>query len=80
MFVSIFSDSPKSNVVMAPCVENDRFNEKWELTEFDQIRQINLNLCLDTENLNAQDHVFVRTCDSDRETQKWMITHWPTGM
>lgn len=60
---------------MAPCVENDRFNEKWELTEYDQIKQINLNLCLDTEKLDAQDHVFVRKCDADKLTQKWVITH-----
>lgn len=60
---------------MAACVENDRYNEKWELTEHHQIRQINLDMCIDSENLNPQDHVFVRKCDPNRDSQKWMITH-----
>lgn len=52
----------------------DRIKEKWEIIEYNQIRQVNLDLCLDTENINAQEHTifeFVRTCDANEETQKF---------
>lgn len=58
---------------MAPCLETDAYNEKWELTENQQIRQINLNMCLDYENLSAQNHIFVRKCDENSSTQQWSI-------
>lgn len=72
---NIRSYSAKSNVVMASCLDNDAYNEKWEMTPFDQIRNVNLDLCLDYGNLNAQDHVFAQKCNTQSETQKWIIEH-----
>lgn len=63
------------NVLMSACQEGEKFNEKWELTDHKQIRHIDTDMCLDTENLNAQDHVFLSKCDADSETQKWKIGH-----
>lgn len=60
---------------MASCLDNDAYNEKWEVTPFDQIRNVNLDLCLDYGNLNAQDHVFAQKCNTQSETQKWIIEH-----
>lgn len=60
---------------MASCLDNDDYNEKWEFTVHDQIRNVNSNLCLDYDNLNAQDHVFVQKCNTQRDTQKWIIEH-----
>lgn len=60
---------------MAACLDNDAFNEKWELTPFDQIKNKNLDLCLDYENLNPQDHVFAQKCNDQSKTQKWRIGH-----
>ncbi|XP_055307732.1 polypeptide N-acetylgalactosaminyltransferase 1 isoform X2 [Sitodiplosis mosellana] len=67
------SYSQKSNVVMAACLDNDAYNEKWEITPFDQIRNKNSDLCLDYSNLNPQDHVFALKCNAQSETQKWVI-------
>lgn len=75
VFVHHFSYSIKSNVVMAPCLDNDLYNEKWELTPYSQIRHINSDLCLDFENLNPQDHLFAQKCNEYSETQKWQIEH-----
>lgn len=72
---NICSYSKKNNVVMASCLDNDAYNEKWEVTPFDQIRNVNLDLCLDYANLNAQDHVFAQKCNTQSETQKWIIEH-----
>lgn len=58
---------------MTPCLDNDKYNEKWEITSANQIRQIELDMCLDSENLNSQDHVFARKCDPTSQTQKWKI-------
>lgn len=58
---------------MVACLDNDAYNEKWEVTPFDQIRNINLDLCLDHFNLNPQDHVFARKCDIHSKTQKWVV-------
>lgn len=60
---------------MASCLEIDSYNEKWEFTAFQQIRNIHLNLCLDYDNLNAQDHIVVTKCNTQSETQKWIIDH-----
>lgn len=58
---------------MAMCLDNDDYNEKWELTTNSQIRQIKLDLCLDYESLNAQDHVYATKCDPYSATQKWAV-------
>lgn len=58
---------------MAPCLSEDGYNEKWEITAQKQLRQVNLDLCLDTENLNAQDHVYATKCDETKESQKWIF-------
>lgn len=55
------------------CLDNDEYNEKWEMTPFKQIRQTKLDLCLDYENLNAQDHIFATKCNAYSETQKWAV-------
>lgn len=60
---------------MAACLDNDAYNEKWDITPFDQIRNINLDLCLDYFDLNAQDSIFAQKCNSQSETQKWLIEH-----
>lgn len=60
---------------MAACLDNDAYNEKWEFTETDQIRNANFDLCLDYGNLNPQDHVYVQTCNAQSETQKWTMEH-----
>lgn len=60
---------------MAPCLDNDLYNEKWELTPHNQIRHANSDLCLDYEHLNSQDHIFAQKCNQLRETQKWQIEH-----
>lgn len=72
---SYYSYSAKSNVVMAACLDNDAYNEKWELTPFDQIRNVNLDLCLDYVGLNPQDHIVAQKCSAQSETQKWVIEH-----
>lgn len=60
---------------MTSCLDIDAYNEKWELTTTNQIRSTNSNLCLDYEDLNPQDNIFVRKCDKNSETQKWIIVH-----
>lgn len=52
-----------------------QLNEKWEMTKNSQIRHIESGMCLDNAGLHAQDHVFVRKCDSNSVTQKWKIEH-----
>lgn len=61
--------------MMAPCLTNNKNNEKWELTEDGLIRQIELNLCLDHRNLNVQSHVYAKKCDPMSETQKWEFSN-----
>lgn len=58
---------------MAACLDNDTYNEKWEITPYSQIRNTNLDLCIDYNNLNSQDHVFAQKCNANSETQKWTI-------
>lgn len=60
---------------MASCLDTDAYNEKWEMTPSEQIRNVNLDLCLDYSNLNVQDHIVVQKCNSQSETQKWIIEH-----
>lgn len=60
---------------MAPCIDNDDYNEKWEITHQNQIRNINLDLCVDCESLNSQDHIFAQKCNIYSETQKWLFEH-----
>lgn len=67
-----FSYSPKT-VVMAACLDDDAYNEKWELTHSGQIRSKSKDLCLDFSNLNPQDSILLRKCDAQSETQKWII-------
>lgn len=56
---------------MTPCTQSKEFDEKWEITKYDQIRQIDLNLCLDHKNLKPQDHIYVKECNEYSDTQKW---------
>ena len=56
---------------MAQCLANDKFNEKWELNEDNQIRHIQLNMCLNHQGLTVQDHVYATKCDPSNEAQKW---------
>lgn len=72
-FHSLISDSPRNNVVMAPCLSDDGYNEKWEITPNNQLRQVNLNLCLDIGNLNPQDHIYATECDDKKDSQKWIL-------
>lgn len=60
---------------MAPCMANNKLNEKWELTAGGLLRQKSLNVCLDHENLTPQSHVFARKCDEASETQNWAFSH-----
>lgn len=74
-FIQKTTSSIKSNVVMTPCLNNDKFNDKWQITEDNQIRHIELDLCLDHRNLNAQDHLYARKCDVTSESQKWEFSN-----
>lgn len=58
---------------MATCVDNNVYNEKWEYTPFKQIKNVANNICLDVNDLNPQDYVFAQECNTDSETQKWII-------
>lgn len=60
---------------MAPCHENDDFNESWELTAHNQLRHTTNELCMDFANLNVQEFVYAQPCDELSETQKWAIEH-----
>jgi len=55
------------------CHRNDAHNDKWEITDAQQIRHIASNVCLDYEGLNNRDHVPVVTCDSNKQSQKWLF-------
>lgn len=68
-------ESEFHNIQMHPCNDNDKHNEKWELTSEKQIRHIDTDLCLDAYNLNSQDHVIVTSCHPLSQTQKWKISH-----
>lgn len=65
------SSTLKYNIVMAPCLQNVKYNEKWELTTDDLLRHIDMDVCLDHRTLAAQGHVFASQCDPKSETQKW---------
>lgn len=65
----------RDNVVMVPCANDEKYNEKWEVTEHQQLRHMQTKLCLDTENLNPQDHVFATECDEKKESQKWLFAN-----
>lgn len=58
---------------MTLCLDNDTYNEKWELTSTQQLRHIETNMCLDYDLLNAQDHILAQKCDPYSETQKWRV-------
>lgn len=58
---------------MAPCLSDNGYNEKWEITSQNQLRQIDLNLCLDTGNLNPQDHIYATICNDHKDSQKWTL-------
>lgn len=60
---------------MITCLANNKLNEKWEITDAHQVRHIETDKCLDNAGLHAQDHVYVRQCDSISLTQKWTIEH-----
>ena len=69
--MAINSSASKHNVLMAQCLADDKFNEKWELNKDNQIRHIELNMCLNHRGLTVQDHVYVTKCDPYNEAQKW---------
>lgn len=60
---------------MITCSPYDKFNEKWMITDDDQIRHIETDMCLDHKNLNLQEHLVVRHCDTSSKTQKWAFSH-----
>lgn len=60
---------------MITCSQNDKFNEKWMITDDDQIRHKETGMCLDHKGLNVQEHLVVRHCDSMSKTQKWAFSH-----
>lgn len=60
---------------MIRCSPEGYRNERWTITNVDQIQHIETKLCLDHKDLNSQDNVYVTKCDPESETQKWEITH-----
>lgn len=61
-------------VKMVPCMDNDDYNEQWSYEE-EHIIHLNTGLCLDHKELRSSDEIQVARCDSDSETQRWIIQH-----
>lgn len=53
----------------------DSFDRFWNKTEFDQIKNFESGLCVDSKDLKKGDYVFMAECDANSETQKWKIYH-----
>uniref|UniRef100_A0A914D7F1 Polypeptide N-acetylgalactosaminyltransferase n=1 Tax=Acrobeloides nanus TaxID=290746 RepID=A0A914D7F1_9BILA len=62
------AEGSKGNVVMPDCGYS---KAKWELTDEGQMKNIDTNLCMDTESLSSGNDILVTTCDSAKATQKW---------
>lgn len=69
------SASIKNYVVMISCSPNNKLNEKWEMTDYRQLRHIATDMCLDHDGLRSQDHALVRKCDTNKNSQRWTIEH-----
>lgn len=50
-------------------------NKKWKLTEYNQLKNVETDMCADCKNLNNSDFIIVTKCDDKSETQKWSILH-----
>ena len=61
----------KHKIVLAQCLANNKFNEKWEYNKDNQIRHTRLNMCLNHRGLTVLDSVYATKCDPSDEAQKW---------
>lgn len=69
------STEDKHVVKLVICTEKYEKENRWELNEFNQLRYVKLDLCLDCEGLKHSEYVYVTECHSRRKTQQWEIKH-----
>lgn len=63
--------SNRTYIYMMPMDEcNENLNRRWEMTKFDQMRNIETGKCIDFYGLNRSDLAYVTTCDVNSYSQK----------
>lgn len=62
-------------IIMVPCNNDNEIDDRFEITDSQQIRHVNTGLCMDHSQTKVSDFLFMTKCDVNLREQRWEFEH-----